>query len=169
MGDVSSGAGGEGGDVSVLDGDGVPRWVVVTTFVLAFLGLGLSIYLAFEHFTSSTTLACSNTPGIDCAKVTTSKYSYFLGIPVSVLGLCQYVAMVALCSPQGWRARRREVHVVRLVLAAAGMAFVLWLITAEVLFINAICLWCTGVHLVTFALFILVVLWVPRLLGWTER
>ncbi len=38
------------------------------------------------------------------------------------------------------------------------MAFVLWLVYAELFVIDAICLWCTVVHVVAFALFVIVVL-----------
>jgi uncharacterized membrane protein len=36
------------------------------------------------------------------------------------------------------------------------MGFVLWLVAAELLIIDHICLWCTGVHVVTFALLLVV-------------
>lgn len=143
-------------------------WAMPVTLVLALLGLGLSTYLTIEHFTGSTSLACVN--GIsNCLKVTTSGESYFLGIPVAVLGLCQYASMVALCTPWAWRATARAVHLARLVLAVVGMGFVIWLITAEVTIIHAICLYCTGVHIVTFCLFVAVVRTVPVMLGWADR
>ena len=41
----------------------------------------------------------------------------------------------------------------------------LWLLTAELVIIHKICLWCTGVHLVTFALFVLTVTSAPSLLA----
>jgi uncharacterized membrane protein len=77
--------------------------------------------------------------------------------------------MTALCSPWAWRTTRREVHLARLVLATVGMGFVLWLVAAELLIIGNICLYCTGVHLVTFAVFVCTVATVPAMLGWTER
>jgi uncharacterized membrane protein len=36
------------------------------------------------------------------------------------------------------------------------MGFVLWLLGAELLIIDHICLWCSGVHLVTFALLVII-------------
>jgi uncharacterized membrane protein len=41
----------------------------------------------------------------------------------------------------------------RMALAAIGVAFVLYLVYAELFLLNAICLWCTVVHVVTLALF----------------
>jgi uncharacterized membrane protein len=46
---------------------------------------------------------------------------------------------------------------VRLAMVVGGMGFVIYLLSAELFSIKAICLWCTSVHVVTFLLFILVV------------
>jgi uncharacterized membrane protein len=40
---------------------------------------------------------------------------------------------------------------------AVGMVFVLYLIYTELITLNAICLWCTSVHVITFLLFALIV------------
>lgn len=144
-----------------------PKWVVVVTWALAFVGLGISTYLTIVHFDTTIKLVCSDKGAINCTKVTTSAESYFLGIPVAVLGLCQYLAMLVLCSPWAWCSSRREVHLARLGLAVVGMAFVLWLFSAEALIIRAFCLWCSGVHVVTFVMLICVIRTVPAMLGWT--
>ncbi|MGI8868161.1 MAG: vitamin K epoxide reductase family protein [Mycobacteriales bacterium] len=130
--------------------------VRAASLVLAVLGLGLSVYLTIEHYSSGTTLACPATSTVNCAKVTTSPESKILGIPVAVLGLLFFIAMVGLTLPVSWRARNAIVHQVRVASASAGIVFVLWLIYAELFRINAICLWCTGVHIVTFLLFCVV-------------
>lgn len=144
-----------------------PSWVPWVTLALAFVGLGISIYLTITHFDPKT-LSCP-VSGFDCQLVTTSWESRFLGIPVPFLGLFQYVVMVALCTPWAWRSARREVHLARLAFAVVGMGFVLWLVSAEFLLIKSICLWCTGVHIVTFVLFLCIVSTVPTMLGWNER
>jgi uncharacterized membrane protein len=146
----------------------VPRWVMVTTLLLSLLGLGLSIYLTITHFDKQL-LICSSTGAIDCAKVTTSAQSRFLGIPVAFLGLGNYVVMTALNSPWAWRSRARWVHVARFALVIVSMCFVLWLIYAEVEIIGAICLYCTAVHITTFALLIVMTIVSPTQLGWTTR
>ncbi|HVB50687.1 MAG TPA: vitamin K epoxide reductase family protein [Acidimicrobiales bacterium] len=145
----------------------VPRWVEVTTFLLSLLGLGLSIYLSITHFDKQL-LVCSGTGVVDCAKVTTSAQSRFLGIPVAFLGLGTYLVMTVLNSPWAWHAKARWVHVTRFVLAIISMCFVLWLVYAELLIINAICLYCTAVHVTTFAMLIVLTLVCPTQLGWTK-
>jgi uncharacterized membrane protein len=121
--------------------------------ILSVLGLAVSAYLSYEHHTAASTLSCPNTATINCLKVTTSSYSSFLGVPVSDLGLAFFVAMTVLCLPALWRSPARSVRVMRLATAAGGVVFVLYLAWAELYKINAICLWCTAVHIITAALF----------------
>jgi len=147
-----------------------PAWRVATALVLSLLGLGVSVYLTIDHF-AKISPACPGTGSslINCTKVTTSAESYFLGIPVAVLGLAFYVVMTAINLPVAWRATDRRVHLARLALVAVGMAFALYLVSAELLIIGNICLWCTSVHVVTFLLFVLIVTTVPAMLGWGQR
>jgi uncharacterized membrane protein len=144
-----------------------PLWRSRLALVLSLGGLGIATYLTIAHF-GHVALVCSNSGAINCQKVTTSAQSYFLHIPVAMLGLGFYVAMTALNLPVAWRSADRRVHIARLALLVVGMCFALYLVSAELLLIGAICLWCTGVHLVTFSLFVLVVQTVPRMLGWGQ-
>lgn len=123
----------------------------IIAICFAVLGLAASAYLTVEHFTSSTTLACPETGTINCAKVTTSAWSHLAGVPVAVLGLGYFIVMTALTAPP--MMRRRALDRVRVVAAGLGVAMVLYLIWAELFRVNAICLWCTVVHLCTIALF----------------
>ena len=141
-----------------------PWWAVASTAILALVGLGISTYLTIAHYIGTQALACSDNGAINCAKVTTSPESVILGIPVAVLGLAFYLAAVPLFSPWSWRSTDRRVHILRLVAICTGMVFVLWLIAAELLIIGAICLWCTGVHLVTFGLFVITLTTVTSML-----
>jgi uncharacterized membrane protein len=134
---------------------GPALWLQVSTFVLALAGLGVSVYLTIAHFTESALLGCSESGLVNCTKVTTSPQSYVFGIPVAVLGLAFYVFAVAAMSPWAWRARRREVHLLRLASLVVSIGFVLYLIYAELFTIGSICLYCTSVHAITFLLFVL--------------
>lgn len=135
-----------------------PPWAVVASLALAIVGLGVSAYLTYAHYSSSTTLACPDTGAINCVKVTTSEYADLLGIPVALLGLLFYAAMTLLCLPVAWRLPHPWVGRARLAGAVGGVAFVPYLVWAELFRIDAICLWCTVVHVVTVALFAVLVL-----------
>jgi uncharacterized membrane protein len=145
----------------------VPRWAVATTFILSLIGLGLSTYLTITHFEPAD-LVCTNNGIFNCAVVTTSGESRFIGIPVAFLGLGTYVVMTVLNSPWMWRVQIYWIHVARFVLAIVSMGFVLWLISAELLIIKNLCLYCTGVHIVTFALLIVMTRVSPTQLGWAR-
>jgi uncharacterized membrane protein len=135
---------------------GPPAWLRWTTFVLALAGLGVSIYLTYAHYTESALAGCTETTGVvNCGKVTTSAESVVFGIPVAVLGLAFYVFVVAIMSPWAWRARRREVGLLRMASLVAGIGFVMYLLYAELFDIGSICLYCTSVHVITFVLFVL--------------
>jgi uncharacterized membrane protein len=140
----------------------------VTTFLLSLIGLGLSIYLTVAHFDTKVTLSCPDTGVVNCQLVTTSAQSYFLGIPVSVLGMCQYVVMTALNSPFAWRLPYRWLAMARFAIAAVGVGFVCWLLVAEFIIIDHICLYCTAVHIVTIALLLVLTRVTPKQLGWAN-
>jgi len=148
--------------------EGPAPWRVGLALLLSLIGLGISTYLTIEHF-AKVPLSCPNTGVINCQKVTTSAESHFLGVPVALLGLGFYVVMTVLNLPPMWHARDRRIHVARLGIISVGMAFALYLVAAELIIIGNICLWCTGVHVITFALFIVIVATVPAMLGWGAR
>jgi uncharacterized membrane protein len=147
----------------------VATWRTVLALALSLAGLAVSVYLTIAHYGGSHVLVCTDSGAINCEKVTTSPQSIVLGIPVAVLGLGFYVVMTALNLPRAWRSQDRRIHAARLGLAVVGMGFALYLISAELLVIKAICLWCTTVHVITFALLVLLMSTVPTMLGWGRR
>jgi uncharacterized membrane protein len=150
-----------------VDDDGtpqVPRWRPIAAFVLSIVGFGISMYLTIDHF-SGVLPICSSSGFVNCTAVTTSAYSYIFGVPVSLLGLIFYTVMVGVNVPPLWRSRFRLLAWGRLALVVSGIAFVLYLFARELFSIKAICLWCTGDHIVTFLVFILVVMSFPAMSG----
>ena len=130
-----------------------PAW---TAFVISVLGTAISAYLTYEHFTASTTLACSDSGTINCLKVTTSRWSEVAGVPVAVAGLAFFLAMMLLCAPGRFAA---DLGLLRLVGVLVGTVTVLWLVYVEIFLVDAICLWCTAVHVLTVLLLATVLWW----------
>ena len=133
-----------------------PKGIVWASFVLSIVGIAISTYLTIAHYKGAEILACADTGIVNCATVTTSAQSKFLGLPVSNLGLTFFLAMVVINSPWVWRRNSLLLDRTRVICLVGGMGFVLWLIAAELLIIDHICLWCTGVHVVTFALLLVI-------------
>jgi uncharacterized membrane protein len=91
-------------------------------------------------------------------KVTTSSQSVVFGIfPVAVLGLAFFVFMAVANSPVAWRLNIPALNWLRLGSLVVGIGFVLYLVYVELIQVQAICLYCTSVHIITFLLFVLVV------------
>lgn len=133
-------------------------WVRPAALVLAVLGLAVSAYLTYEHYTGSKTLACSENGVVNCSAVTTSDYAYLppgSGAPVALLGLLFFVVVTVLVLPRMW-GRSRSLDLLRLVALGGGVLMVLWLVYAELFQIDRICLWCTSVHVITVVLFAVV-------------
>ena len=136
----------------------VPGWVPASSLALSVAGAGVSSYLTYEHYSASTTLACPENATLNCLKVTTSEWSSFLGIPVAVLGLVFFVGMAVLCLPALWRSPARWVRQGRVAASVVGVLFALYLVWAELFKVDAICLWCTVAHVLSFALMVVVLL-----------
>jgi len=131
----------------------LPRWIPTTTLGLSLLAVGLTAYLTFTHFTDPTALACPDTGIVNCTAVTTSSWSVILGVPVALIGLLWAAGMTVLNSPKAWRSTAPWLDTARLALSGAGALMVFYLVYVELFRVDAICLWCTGVHLTTIVLF----------------
>jgi uncharacterized membrane protein len=102
----------------------------------AVLGLGIAGYLTYVHYAGISPV-CEIAHG--CEKVQTSEWSKLAGVPVALLGLIGYVAILAALLVRGEAAPT----------AAAGAALVGWGFSAyltyrEVFTIDAICIWCVA-------------------------
>lgn len=140
---------------------GPPTWVPWAALVLCVLGLADASYLTYTHLNPGA-LFCSTSGLINCQKVTTSPQSMVFGvIPVAYLGLAFFVPMVLLNLPPVWRWPDVRLAWLRLGALVVGMGMVIYLVCAELFEIDNICEYCTGVHIITFLLFVLTVLTFP--------
>ncbi len=112
------------------------RWAIAG---LALLGLGVSAYLAYEHYGSP--IICI---GQGCAIVDQSVYSEIFGVPMSVLGLLIYVLILglALGSLKAENPLSSWLHLGVFGLALTGVIFSAYLTYLEFAVIRAFCTWC---------------------------
>ena len=103
---------------------------------IAGAGLAIATYLTVAHYAGGTPV-CAIAHG--CAVVQKSSYSQLGGVPVALLGLLGYVAILASLAGNGRRARTATAG-----LAFAGFGFSAWLTYVEVAELQAICIWCVG-------------------------
>jgi uncharacterized membrane protein len=137
-------------------------WRPVTTLALCVIGLGLSAYTLWVHYHPGA-LACLVAGPIDCQAVLTSAQSVVFGIPVPFFGIAFFLGLGAFCLPAAWRSAAVWVHWSRLAVVIVGIGSVIYLVSTELFAVKKICLWCTGVHLVTFALFVIIAISTPAL------
>lgn len=124
--------------------------------LLALAGLGVALYLAYVEITQVEAV-CG--PVGECNVVQASEYAKLAGIPVAVLGVINYVAIIALWAIQRLAAGRWGDLAARglVVLTVAGVLFSIYLTLLELVVIHAVCAWCLTSAVITTALMILVV------------
>lgn len=135
-----------------------PAWAWPLSLVCSLAGLGVAAYLTAVHYSTHVTLACSATGLINCERVTTSPQSVVAGVPVAVLGVAWFAVMAGLATPWAWRSDAAAVWAGRVAWVVVGVAMVLHLLYAELFQIDAICLWCTAVHVLVGLVFAIVLL-----------
>lgn len=101
--------------------------------LLALLGAGIAAYLVHARVTGAE-LACS-TGG--CGTVQSSRYAEIGGVPVAVLGLAAYAALLASAAHGGTLARSAGAAV-----ALSAFAFSSYLLVVQVAVIGRLCDWC---------------------------
>jgi uncharacterized membrane protein len=101
----------------------------------ALVGAAISIYLTVVHYAHVSPICTSG----GCEKVQQSSYAELAGIPVAVLGLVAYLAVLATAAVRGVTAAFAGATI-----ALAGAAFSGYLLWAQLARIHAICQWCIG-------------------------
>jgi uncharacterized membrane protein len=103
--------------------------------LLSLVGAGIAAYLVYTRY-SGASIFCQ-TGG--CETVQSSKYSEVAGIPVAVLGLLGYAAILATTAVSGPTSAALGVA-----FAVIGVAFGAYLLYAQLVPIDAVCQWCVA-------------------------
>jgi uncharacterized membrane protein len=139
----------------VFELDNLRLWKLsIFGLVLSVLGISDSIYLTVAHYSQSVVLACPTTSFINCAKVTSSSYSEVFGIPAPLLGLVFFTLLFIIELPTFWSRKYLWLRNLRLAFVSIGLLSVFWFVYVELDKLHAICLYCTGVHVLTFVSFV---------------
>jgi uncharacterized membrane protein len=117
-------------------------WLRLVAVVLAIAGIAVAGYLSWAEVTGSET-QCLDTGKINCETVQSSAYSEVLGVPIALLGLAGYVAIlgVLLLEDQiAFLAAYGRTLVVGF--ALFGVIFSVYLTLIEATVLDAYCQWC---------------------------
>jgi uncharacterized membrane protein len=104
---------------------------------LAIVGLLISAYLSWVHYIGVAPVCVGGSGG--CQSVQTSSYATIFGVPVAVIGLVGYSALLL----SAWL--RGEVGIyLGFLVSLVGTLFSAYLTYLEVFVIHAICEWCVA-------------------------
>ena len=114
------------------------RALRITLIVLSVLGVALASYLTYIHYANVKPL-CGRGGGT-CLKVQTSQYSKLAGVPVALMGLIGYIAILGtLLAPEEERWRFATAA-----LTLGGFGFSAYLTYREVFSLEEICEYCVS-------------------------
>lgn len=115
--------------------------------IIGVLGLLVAIYLTLYHY-AGIPLVCSEQGVINCNSVLNSSYAILFGVPIAVYGVIFFMVELAVIHLAG---KKKDWVVLYNTL---GLGFVAYLLYAEYM-LGEICIYCTAIHIITLALFIL--------------
>jgi uncharacterized membrane protein len=131
-----------------------PGAIALLAFAIA--GILIAGYLTAVHYTPLP-LVCSTTGLIDCAQVTSSAYSVVPGttLPITVPGMGWFALSGALAvAALLRRGDAGSLRLTHLLWATLGLLAALYLVFVEIVRLHRICLWCSAVHLLLLASFL---------------
>src|SRR6478752_6756607 len=128
------------------------RTLRIAMTVLTVLGLGVAMYLTYIHYAGIKPLCGRNGGG--CEVVQTSEYSKLAGVPVALIGLIGYIAILgSLLAPQNETTRFATVA-----FTVVGFGFSAYLTYRELFSIHHICEYCVASAVIVTILMCLAVL-----------
>lgn len=133
----------------------------VAMLVMAVAGIAIAAYLTTVHY-AKIPLVCSTGGAINCAAVTSSRFSVVPGtqLPITIPGMLWFVvsgalAVVALAAARRGQEEPERLRLAHMLWGAAGLLFVLYLVYAEIVQLHQFCEWCTAIHLLTLFTFLI--------------
>ena len=120
--------------------------------VLSLLGICVSGYLSYIHY-SGEPIFCGGSNS--CELVNASRFAFLGPIPVAVLGLGAYLAILILSRIKSDEDDQPWPAMLIFGLALIGVMFQLYLSYIEVFVLRAICYWCVSSQIIILVIFIL--------------
>jgi uncharacterized membrane protein len=123
------------------------------TFALVILGLLVSIYMTIFKITSNENMCVGSK---DCSIVNASRYSEINNIPVAVIGVGGYTALLAILLLERRRGFiQQNATMLFFALSLIGFFFTVYLIFVEIVLIKAYCPFCITSQVAMTLIFIL--------------
>lgn len=107
--------------------------------VLAVAGIAVSSVSLYHHYGTSKTEYCDFGESFNCDIVNRSTYSVVAGVPVALIGIVGYVALLVLAT---FYRTKAETPAMLLGASIAGLAFALYLTYVEAYILGTWCVLC---------------------------
>jgi uncharacterized membrane protein len=128
------------------------RRLFVAIAVLAAAGIAVSSLSLYHHYDTAGSSFCDFGGSFNCDMVNRSIYSRIFGIPVALIGIAGYTALLALAT---WLRARPDAPRLLLATSFAGFAFALYLTYIEAFILVVWCVLCLSSLAVIFGIFVL--------------
>jgi uncharacterized membrane protein len=122
--------------------------------LVALAGAAVAGYLTYVHYQPDA-LIC--TSGGGCETVQDSSYAELVGIPVALLGLIAFLAVLVLVAWDSELARTLAAAI-----ALTGVGFAVYLLVLQAFVIDAWCVWCLANDVVIVPLLAVLTVWRAR-------
>ena len=131
------------------------KWLYRLSVGLVIVGLLVSIYMTIYKLTNNNGMCLGSG---DCSTVNASRYAEVNNIPVAVLGVIGYGAILAVHYSETKRGYFKQNGTLLIFgMALTGFLFTLWLIYVEIVLIKAICPFCLTSQVAMTIVFIIAV------------
>jgi uncharacterized membrane protein len=133
-------------------------WISVA---LASLGVLVSIYMTIYKLTSNNSMCLGSG---DCSTVNASPYSMVYGIPVALLGVVGYAAIlgILMMETRAGKFIKQNATLGVFGLSVTGFAFTLYLVYLEIFVIEALCPFCITSQITMTILFVITIIRLVR-------
>ena len=136
------------------------KWLFKASIALTVIGVLVSIYMTIYKLTDNNAMCLGSG---DCSTVNASKYSEIYGIPVALVGVGGYLAILVLHLLENRNQHLRANATLYIFgLALTGFLFTLYLIYVEFALLKAICPFCLTSQVVMTIIFIISVIRLVR-------
>jgi uncharacterized membrane protein len=132
------------------------KWLYRASVALVVLGLLVSIYMTVYKVTSNDSMCLGSG---DCSTVNASRYSEVNGIPVAIIGVLGYLAILATHYFENRnRFFKQNSTLMIFGMALTGFIFTVWLIYVEIALLKALCPFCVTSQTAMTIIFIIAVM-----------
>lgn len=116
------------------------KWLYRASYALVIVGLLVSIYMTIYKVTANEGMCLGSG---DCSTVNASRYSEVNGIPVAVIGIIGYLAILAVHFFENRTPFFKQNGTLLIFgMSLTGFVFTVWLVYVELALLKAICPFC---------------------------